>query len=256
MHSQLRKEVTSGYTRVDLLFAIATVALLGTVGLSVPGSSAVRSDSAVCANNLRQIGRAFQMWATDHGGQNPWWVHWTDGGSFVTSTGAQPPGGLLNVPGLGPVPASLRNNTWFQFGFVSPELQTPAILLCPTDRSKVRAKTFSNNPADGFYALSFQNRAHSYLIGTHAVAQVPSSMLSGDRSLKESFINGSCSANVGSVFGISTSPFSYGWTSDLHPDGGNLLANDGRVEFLSAPGQAAFFAPAPDENGAIHFLKP
>ncbi|HKQ39521.1 MAG TPA: hypothetical protein VJ063_15700, partial [Verrucomicrobiae bacterium] len=213
---------SAGFSRADLLICLAAVALLGTVAISVPGTSMERSDSAICANNLRQIGRAFQMWASDHGGQNPWWVHYNDGGSFIG--GQPPPGNLLNVPGLGPSPAALRNNTWVQFAYVGQELQTPAVLVCPADRSKVRATSFSNNSSNGLFSANFQNRANSYLIGAHAVSQWPSSLLSGDRSLKEHFVNSSCSANLGVASGISMVPPSApGWTSDLHPTGGNLL---------------------------------
>ena len=244
---------SDGFTRGDLVGCVGAIALLATIAISVMGTGAERNDAAVCANNLRQIGRAFQMWASDHGGQNPWWTHYSDGGSFMTS-GAPP---VFNVPGLGPVPTALRNNTWVQFGFVGQELQNAALLVCPADLSRSRARTFSNNPTNGFFSANFQHRANSYIIGTHAVLQVPSSMLSGDRSLKEHYVSSSCSANVGVASGISMVPPSApGWTSDLHPDGGNLLANDGRVAFISAAGQVPYFAPGPEENGTIHFLKP
>ena len=256
MRTQLRKE-TSAYSRLDLLVAIATIALIGMVGLSVLGSSAVRSDSAVCANNLRQIGRAFNMWASDHGGQNPWWVHYNEGGSFIPFNGPPPPGGLLNVPGIGPVPAALRNNSWLQMAYIGPELQNAALLVCPTDRTKFRAKEFSNNSTNGLFSPNFQNRGNSYLIGLHGISQYPSSMLSGDRSLKEDIASTGCTANVGTAAGIIVFPPSpAGWSSDLHPDGGNLLSYDGHVEFLSATGRVPYFAPGPEENAAIHFLKP
>jgi len=257
MHLAFRNNGRAAYSRVDLIAALGAVALLGTVGLSGLASSAVRSDSALCGNNLRQVGRAFHMWASDHGGQNPWWVHYNDGGSYIPGGGPQPPGGLLNIPGLGPVPAGLRYNAWVQLTYISQELRNPSLLVCPADRTKTRAKTFSNNPTNGLFAPAFQNRANSYLIGTHAMVQWPSEILSGDRSLKEDSANASCSANIGPVSSINVIQGSApGWTSDLHPDGGNLLANDGHVEFLSAAGLGPYFAPGGEENGAIHFLKP
>src|SRR5687768_14142574 len=112
------------FTRVELLFALVSVSLLGALGLSVLGGTAARSDLAVCANNLRQVGRAFHMWASDHGGENPWWTSYGDGGSYVRAGGPPPPGGVLNVPGFGPVPAAVRNNAWMQFAFINQELQT------------------------------------------------------------------------------------------------------------------------------------
>ena len=92
---------------------LAGVGLLGSLGLSVLANTGERSDLVVCGNNLRQVGRAFHMWASDHGGENPWWTSYADGGSYVPF-GPPPPGGVINVPGYGSAPAALRANAWVQ----------------------------------------------------------------------------------------------------------------------------------------------
>ena len=254
-------KTNEGFTRIELLAVLAAIGLLSALGVSVLASTAVRNDIAVCANNLRQVGRAFRMWASDHGGENPWTVSYTDGGCYIRPSGPLPPGGILNVPGAGPVPAGARNNAWFHFAFVSQELRTPEPLVCPTDRTKVRARTFSNNSTDGYFFIGMRDRATSYIIGPHAVSQAPWSMLSGDRTLKEDFVNSTCSANLGTVSGISLVPrpppasFS-GWNPGLHPNGGNLLSNDGRAEFISATGLYTYLGATFEENGSLHYLKP
>jgi type II secretory pathway pseudopilin PulG len=250
------------FTRVELLIVLIAVGLLGAVGLSGLAGTADRSDLVVCANNLRQVGRAFHMWASDHGGENPWWTSYSDGGSYVSAGGPPPPGGIINVPGFGPAPAAVRGNAWVQFGFINQELQTPAPLVCPTDRTKFRASDFSKTPNQGYFALDAQNRAVSYFVGMHAFNRAPWSMLSGDRSLKEDGFASGCPANVGPLSFISL-PFQSGgfqpkgWSSDLHLGAGNVLLNDGRVEELSQTGLGRFMGlSTDDDNGVSHFLKP
>ena len=255
MQRKLRIRSRQAFTRVELLIALASVGLLGTVGISVLASSAIRNDSAVCANNLRQVGRAFHMWASDHGGENPWWTSYTDGGSYVRPGGPPPPGGILNVPGMGPVPAALRGNAWVHFAYIGPELRNAGALVCPTDRTKVRAQDFSSSTG-GYFSLPFRDRATSYFIGMHAVSLFPSSMLGGDRSIRETSVDANCVVNVGPLSMLFLVGGARGWNTDLHPGGGNILANDGRVEELSADGLTRFLGPNGDDNGSTHFQKP
>ena len=256
MYLESRKYDCAAYTRGDLLAVLGAVGLLGTIGLSGLASSAVRSDSAVCGNNLRQVGRAFNMWTSDHGGENPWWVSYIDGGSYVRPGTPVPP--MIDVPGAGPLPSALHANAWFQFAFISQELTTPAVLVCPTDRTKTRAQEFSNNSGRGYFAVAFQNNATSYFIGAHSISLFPSAMLSGDRSLKEENFNSGCPANMGvmssMILGTPSFPVRRTWSSNLHPSGGNLLLNDGRVEEFSDDGLTKFLTVP--ISSATHFLKP
>src|SRR5688500_17746976 len=253
MHREIGNKSSDAFTRIELLIVLTSVVLLGTVGLSVLGNTAARNATVVCANNLRQVGRAFNMWASDYGGENPWWVHHTEGGSYVRFN--EPPPPTINVPGAGPRPSALRINPWFHFGFVSQELRTPSVLVCPTDRAKARAEVFSNNPTNGYFALAFQNRSTSYFIGIHALALAPSAMLSGDRSLKEDAF-GNCPVNVGTISRIELNGFPKSWNTDLHPTGGNLLLNDGRVEEFSSDALTWFLDPRGQTAGNTHIVKP
>lgn len=233
---------------------VASAGLLSVFAVSVAGSAVWHNNLILCANNLRQVGRGFNIWASDHQGENPWWVPYTEGGSLIPPN--QPTPALINVPGLGPAPALLRQNAWVQFAFISQELRIAGALVCPADRGKLRAQNFLGT--NGYFSAGFQDRATSYIIGLHAFRLYPNSILSGDRTIKESGGNVGCSANIRSTFWVPRSSPS-GWQPGLHPSGGNLLLNDGHVEGLSEPGLAGFLsltATSELDPRSEHILKP
>ena len=246
---------------MELLAVLTSLALLGSVGFSVLANSATRSDLAVCANNLRQVGRAFHMWASDHGGENPWWTHYNSGGSHIPTGGPLPPGNVYHIPGLGTYPITLRNNAWLQFGFIHEELRTPALLLCPSDRiNRARATHFSNS-VDGLVWVGLRDRAISYFLGMHALNQFPSTMLGGDRNINDHGQDQGCPVNVGTISRIEFLGL-HRWNTapNLHPASGNILFNDGRVEELTSSvlGRRLFLPDSfPDfVNGSTHLIKP
>jgi len=255
MRLKVCNKAKHGFTRLELVVVLLTITLLGTVAFSVLGNTFTRTDLAVCSNNLRQIGRAFQMWASDHGGENPWWTPYTSGGSFIPPGGPLPPGNSITIPGAGLLPVTLRNQVWFQFGFIGEELRTPALLVCPSDAVRVRAQTFSSNSTNGYFHPNFQTRANSYFIGAHALQQFPFTMLSGDRSIKDHGQNSSCLVNVGGISVIYLYG-SQGWTTTLHPISGNLLLNDGRVEEMTVSKLGIFLSSQNDDGGSTHLIKP
>ena len=55
-----------GFTRLELVMVLATLALLAGIVVPVLASSKIRGEQAMCFNNLRRIGQAFHLWANDH----------------------------------------------------------------------------------------------------------------------------------------------------------------------------------------------
>src|SRR4051794_17551801 len=70
------------FTRVELLAVLAAGALLAVVALPLLGSDAIRTQRAVCANNLGRIGQALGSWVADHDERYPWDVPQSSGGTL------------------------------------------------------------------------------------------------------------------------------------------------------------------------------
>src|SRR5437764_646909 len=96
------KNRDQAFARIELLFCVLGVGLLLIPAISLLASNKPESERIVCFNNLRQIGRAFNIWANDHGERYPWRVDWSEeGGTFHHPLGA---------------------NVWFQFDAISNQL--------------------------------------------------------------------------------------------------------------------------------------
>jgi hypothetical protein len=244
---------TEAFTRVELLVSLSVVGLLGMVAVSVCADTRERSERIMCMNNQRLIGRGFNAWAAEHGGENPWWVSASKGGTKADGTQT------FSVPGGANYPAAIVNNAWFQFIWIYEELPTPSVLTCPSDPVRQRASDFSSAPG-GLAHVSMQNNAVSYLIGAHAVREWPSGLLSADRHMTARPGTFTCSSGLSQVRWVATTRVGgegSSWTNILHGATGNVLMNDGRVEQMTISDLNAYLdSGTADDNGSFHLLFP
>ncbi len=215
-----------------LCAGLAAVALLALLALPALATSQSLGHLAQCFNNLRQVGRAVEMFASDHVGQPSWRTYTSDGGTR-------------------PITGVKAGAAWFEFAALSNQLATPRILACPADTGVKVAAEFSNQGTLGYMATGLRSLATSYVISMDNLGNSPVMAVTGDRNLRTRGIQ-QCSQGVNNadallVFGNS------GWTNAVHGLLGHLLRADGSVALLDT-----FEAPRaflPDDNGSAHLLR-
>ncbi|HWN94170.1 MAG TPA: type II secretion system protein [Methylomirabilota bacterium] len=146
-----------------------------------------------CVNNLKQVGLAFRLYANDHGDQF----------SFRVSNEFAGTIDFVNSP-----------QVFRHYQAMSNELNTPKILVCPSDPQRFRATNFLG---------SFGNSNISYFVGLDADETEPERLLSGDRN-----ITGGRLSN-GFLRVLRTNSLA-GWTATIHTNAGNIGLADGSVQ--------------------------
>ena len=231
------------FGRLELLAITIALLLLAVVSLPLIANPPrinlglrERSNRMVCLANLRQIGQAFQLWASDHEDQNP---------SFVRTNA----GGIYGV--------TLANNCWYQFAWISNELVTPRVLVCPSDTNTTRvAQDFSSNADGGFLNSTYRNNAVSYLLSLHAFFYSPS-ILSGDRNVQPTTSGLACNySGLSSVLGLAARIPNAVWNDAIHGSTGNLLFNDGSVQESSTADLRNAISPPYVVGNELHILLP
>jgi len=64
----MKRRKTKGFTLIELLVVIAIIAILAAMLLSALSKARARAKSAVCMNNMKQLGLGFRMYAQDWDG--------------------------------------------------------------------------------------------------------------------------------------------------------------------------------------------
>lgn len=155
-----------------------------------------------CVNNIKQVGLAYRVWASDNNDQYPPMVSVTNGGTMEL---------------VAADPNFIRDT----FLVMSNELSTPKVLHCPSDDQNKQINSFS--PA-------FTNTNISYFIGVDATDTEPQMILSGDDNLSIS--------NLAVKSGILTQPTNtpVAWTKERHRFAGNIGLADGSAQQVTISG--------------------
>jgi len=197
-----------GFTLIELLVVIGIVIILAALLLPALSRAKECARRVKCLSNLKQTSLAFRLFAQEHDGHYPWHIPEVDGGTF----------GPIAVDG------------WRHFSVASNEIDTPKVLICPSDReSKANAIDWANGP-DGFINPANRGYALSYFVGLDAYEMVPMTLVVGDRNLEGGTL-GNC-ASVSPSPGIVATLLEAGntairWGANIHGGVGSFAHADG-----------------------------
>jgi hypothetical protein len=184
----------AGFTATELLviLAVLLVAAALLMGYLAQPNKSRKSPRIKCLNNLKNVGLAFRIFATDNMDRFPMAVSTNEGGSMEYIADGNP---------------------LMYFRALSNELSTPMLLICPNDNRKA-ATDFA----------SLQQRNVSYFVGLDATEHQPQMWLAGDRNLAT---NGR--AVLPGLVELTTN-MTVSWTSEIHVHQGNVALADGSVQ--------------------------
>ena len=193
MNRPYRKSQAIAFTFIEMLVVIGVIGLLAALLLPAIAKAKARAQRISCVCNLKQIGLSYRQWALDHTNAYP----------MALSTNF---GGTLEHVATGEV--------WPHFQVMSNELNTPVVLVCPSDRGRFRVKHFGSN---------LSNSNLSYFVGLDADDATPQMFLAGDRNL----VGGTMLPNR--ILLLTTND-AVRWSQKMHINQGNVAMADGSVQ--------------------------
>jgi len=195
MRLRFSRQTNQGLTLIEavvVIFILAFITLLLVPALLAPRYNC--GPKTACANNLKQLGLAYLVWAGDNNDRLPMDVSVTNGGARELVT---------------------AGNAVAVFQVMSNELSTPKFLICRSDDEH----SYTTNFGSGFTAKNI-----SYFVGLDANTNFPQSFLSGDDNFESEG-----KAITSGPHMISTDKMYY-WSPARHDRTGNLLLMDGSVQ--------------------------
>jgi type II secretory pathway pseudopilin PulG len=191
----------AAFTLPELLVVLVIIIVLaGMIMPTAPPYAREKAYRVRCINNLKNLGLAFRIYATDNNDRLPWDL-----------SRPKDPKSATHI-------VYLNDPTTYILA-ISNELSTPKIVKCPAD---TRSETTN--------WTQFSHENLSYFVSPDASETYPESTMAGDRNITNK--NGRLSSKLHDL--STTDVAAVGWDETIHKNQGNACLGDGSVRQLTS----------------------
>ena len=228
---KLRQNLIEAFTLIELLVVIAIIAILAALLLPALAKAKEKARRANCVSNLKQVGLGFHTFQNDNESRWPWIL---------------PPdeGGLRQLAGDPPTTAPITlQNPFASFFIASNNIESPKVLVCPSDKSKKPAADWVD-----FVKPIYANNSVSYFVGLDARVKWPETLLSGDRNISGADV-ARCGQSGASAQALDWQNPRIQYTNWMHGVQGGVLMSDASVQSVGTEGLKRLCKDSLDDGG-------